>query len=99
YERVYPATINTPQEANFAADVATRLVGEDKVLRNMTPSMGGEDFSFMLQVRPGAYMRIGQQTSSSKPLHNSCYDFNDELLPLGSAMYASLVEQGMPCSA
>ncbi|MFM7330894.1 MAG: M20 aminoacylase family protein, partial [Brachymonas sp.] len=85
YERVYPATINTPQEANFAADVATRLVGEDKVLRNMTPSMGGEDFSFMLQVRPGAYMRIGQQTSSSKPLHNSCYDFNDELLPLGSA--------------
>ncbi|WP_442975185.1 M20/M25/M40 family metallo-hydrolase, partial [Salmonella enterica] len=60
YERIYPATINAVPQARFAADVATRLVGEERVLRHMTPSMGGEDFSFRLQLRPGAYLRIGQ---------------------------------------
>jgi len=55
YERVYPATVNTVPEAHFAADVAARLVGEEHVVRHMTPSMGGEDFAFMLQAKPGAY--------------------------------------------
>lgn len=99
YERVYPATINSATEAGFAADVATALVGSERVLRNMLPSMGGEDFSFMLQVRPGAYVRIGQQEGECLPLHNSRYDFNDALLPLGGAFLASLVEQAMPCTA
>lgn len=99
YERVYPATINSAPEAGFAADVATALVGSERVLRNMLPSMGGEDFSFMLQVRPGAYVRIGQQEGECLPLHNSRYDFNDALLPLGGAFLASLVEQAMPCTA
>jgi amidohydrolase len=96
YERVYPATINTATEAAFAADVATSLVGAERVLRHMQPSMGGEDFSFMLQAKPGAYVRIGQQTAGSHPLHNPLYDFNDELLPLGSAWFAGLVEQRLP---
>jgi hippurate hydrolase len=99
YERVYPATVNTVPEAEFACNVAATLVGEDKVWRNMLPSMGGEDFSFMLQAKPGAYIRIGQglpQGPGPHPLHNSRYDFNDEILPLGAALHASLVEQALP---
>ncbi|NBS47363.1 MAG: M20/M25/M40 family metallo-hydrolase, partial [Betaproteobacteria bacterium] len=102
YERVYPATVNTVPEANFAADVAATLVGETQVWRNMVPSMGGEDFSFMLQVKPGAYLRIGQglvNGAGPYPLHNSRYDFNDEILPLGAALHASLVMQALPGSA
>ena len=99
YERVYPATVNTVPEAQFAADVAARLVGEDQVVRHMTPSMGGEDFAFMLQVKPGAYMRVGQGQPAqglSHPLHNSRYDFNDAILPLGAALHASLIEAALP---
>ena len=99
YERVYPATINTRTEAHFAADVAQRLVGHEHVDRNMDPSMGAEDFSFMLQVKPGAYLRLGQGAENgvgSCFLHNARYDFNDEVLPLGAALHASLIEQGMP---
>jgi amidohydrolase len=96
YERIYPATVNTAREAMFAADVAQSLVGADRVVRDMDPSMGAEDFSFMLQVKPGAYMRIGQGGEGSCMLHNSRYDFNDDILPLGSALHASLIEQSMP---
>lgn len=96
YERIYPATINTARETEFAADVAESLVGAEHVVRDMEPSMGAEDFSFMLQVKPGAYMRIGQGGEGSCMLHMSRYDFNDDILPLGSAMHASLVEQAMP---
>ena len=96
YERVYPATINTVPEAEFASNVAASLVGEARVMRNMPPSMGGEDFSFMLQAKPGAYMRLGQGGRDGSYLHNSRYDFNDDILPLGSALHASLVEQAMP---
>ncbi len=96
YERIYPATINTPAETEFAADVAESLVGAENVVRDMEPSMGAEDFSFMLQVKPGAYMRIGQGGEGSCMLHMARYDFNDDILPLGSAMHASLVEQSMP---
>ena len=99
YERVYPATVNTVPEAHFAADVAATLVGEDRVWRNMVPSMGGEDFSFMLQAKPGAYIHIGQGAAHGPgphPLHNSRYDFNAEILPLGAALHASLIEQSLP---
>jgi amidohydrolase len=102
YERTYPATVNTVPEAVFAGDVAAALVGEDKVWRDMLPSMGGEDFSFMLQAKPGAYIRIGQglpQGPGPHPLHNSRYDFNDEILPLGAALHAGLVEQALPLAA
>ena len=83
----------------FAADVAQSLVGEGHVVRDMEPSMGAEDFSFMLQLKPGAYLRLGQGAENgvgSCFLHNSRYDFNDEVLPLGAALHAGLIEQGMP---
>lgn len=98
YERIYPATINTPDEARFATRVARDLVGDEHVDAEMDPSMGAEDFSFMLQVKPGAYLRLGQGGEGSCFLHNSRYDFNDEVLPLGAALHASLIEQGMPLS-
>ncbi len=101
YTRGYPATVNTVPEANFAADVATTLVGADRVWRNMPPSMGAEDFSFMLQAKPGAYLRVGQGAMDGPgphPLHNSRYDFNDAILPLGAALHASLVEHALPLS-
>ena len=99
FERRYPPTINTPAEAQFAGDVAESLVGAANVVRDLEPSMGAEDFSFMLRVKPGAYMRLGQGEANGVGgcfLHNSRYDFNDEVLPLGAALHASLVEQGMP---
>ena len=99
YQRSYPATINSPDEANFAADVAESLVGSEHVVRDMEPSMGAEDFSFMLQTRPGAYLRLGQGGEGSCFLHNTRYDFNDDILSLGSALHASLIEQSLPFTA
>lgn len=99
YQRIYPATLNTPAQAQFAGDVAARLVGEDNVVRDMPPSMGAEDFSFMLQAKPGAYLRIGQGAATGEAgcfLHNTRYDFNDDILPLGAALYASLVIDALP---
>ena len=95
YKRSYPATINSEREAEFAATVAVSLVGESRVVRQLPPSMGAEDFSFMLQVKPGAYLRLGQGGEGSCFLHNSRYDFNDDVLPLGAALFASLVEQSL----
>jgi amidohydrolase len=94
YTRTYPATINNPEHAEFAAGVAADLVGDDKVTRELPPSMGAEDFSFMLQVKPGAYLRLGQGGGAF--LHNPRYDFNDEVLPLGAALLAGLVERSLP---
>ncbi len=96
YRRSYPATINTAAEALFAGDVAASLVGEAKVIRDLPPSMGAEDFSFMLQTRPGAYLRLGQGGEGGCFLHSPRFDFNDEVLPLGAALFASLAEQAMP---
>ncbi len=99
YERIYPATINTESEARFAGDVAASIVGAENVVRDLEPSMGAEDFSFMLQNKPGAYLRIGQgMGAGNSTLHNSRYDFNDDILPLGAALHAGLIEQGMPLS-
>jgi amidohydrolase len=94
YKRSYPATINSPAHARFAGDVAASLVGEERVIRDLSPSMGAEDFAFMLQARPGAYLRLGQGGGCF--LHNSRYDFNDEVLPLGAALFASLAQRAMP---
>ena len=104
YEHLYPATINSPAEYALAVAVADQLVGPENVVRNLVPSMGAEDFSFMLRVKPGAYLRLGQgeQISDgeggpgSRFLHNSCYDFNDSVLPLGSALFAGIVERSLP---
>ena len=99
FERIYPATVNSRAQARFAGDVAERLVGAERLVRDMEPSMGAEDFSFMLQAKPGAYLRIGQGAPDGHHLHNSRYDFNDDILPLGAALHAGLVEQGMPLAA
>jgi hippurate hydrolase len=94
YKRTYPATVNSAAHAAFAADTAAAIVGEDRVQRDLAPSMGAEDFSFMLQVKPGAYLRLGQGGHAF--LHNTRYDFNDEVLPLGAALFAALVERSLP---
>jgi len=97
YERMYPATINSEREAEFAAAVADTLVGTDNVVRDLEPSMGSEDFSFMLQQCPGAYARLGQGGAEGGCfLHNSRYDFNDAVIPLGAGYLAALAEQALP---
>jgi hippurate hydrolase len=97
YERVYPATVNTEREAEFARDVAVELIGEENVVWNLDPSMGSEDFSFMLQEKPGAYVRLGQGGMESGCfLHNTTYDFNDEVIPLGAGFLAALAERALP---
>jgi len=97
YERVYPATVNHDAPAAFAMQVAEQLVGADNVVRNLDPSMGSEDFSFMLQAKPGAFARLGQGGAEGGCfLHNSRYDFNDDVIPLGAGYLAALAEQAMP---
>ncbi len=97
YERMYPATVNTRDEAVFGAEVAEELVGAERTIRDLEPSMGAEDFAFMLEKRPGAYFRIGQGGAESGCfLHNPRYDFNDEILPLGAALFVRLAERAMP---
>jgi len=97
YERVYPATVNHAREAEFAATVAEALVGAENVVRNLDPSMGSEDFSFMLQAKPGAFARLGQGgIEGGCFLHNSLYDFNDAVIPLGAGYLAALAETAMP---
>ena len=97
YERMYPATVNSRDEALFGAEVAEELVGAAHVVRDLDPSMGAEDFAFMLDKRPGAYFRIGQGGAESGCfLHNPRYDFNDEILPLGAALFVRLAERSLP---
>ncbi len=97
YERVYPATINHERQAEFAASVAEALIGAENVVRNLDPSMGSEDFSFMLQAKPGAFARLGQGGAEGGCfLHNSTYDFNDAVIPLGAGYLAALAERAMP---
>jgi amidohydrolase len=100
YERIYPATINHAEQARFAADTAAELVGEDNVVRDLEPSMGAEDFAFMLRVKPGCYVRLGQGGGAGSCfLHNSRYDFNDAVIPLGAAFFSALAERGLPLNA
>ncbi|ODS24524.1 peptidase M20 [Candidatus Endobugula sertula] len=92
YRRGYPATINTPAHAEICAAVAMDLVGTENVKLDMAPSMGAEDFSFMLQQKPGAYIWLGNGADKeSKSLHNPYYDFNDNILALGANFWISLV--------
>jgi amidohydrolase len=97
YERVYPATINHAPQYEHACRVAEELVGRDHVVRNLPPSMGAEDFAFMLRARPGCYARLGQGAGSGGGfLHSSRYDFNDAVIPLGASFLALLAERRMP---
>jgi len=94
YQRSYPATINHAGPYEHAMRVAEELVGADHVVRNLTPSMGSEDFAFMLQARPGCFIRLGQGgVDGGCWLHNSRYDFNDAVIPLGAGLLAALAER------
>ncbi len=97
YRRGYPATINSEREARFAARVGERIFGKANVITDAEPTMGGEDFSFMLQARPGAYVFLGQGGGPNNCfLHNPGYDFNDDVIPLGAGYLAALVEDSLP---
>ncbi|MDA1117893.1 MAG: M20 family metallopeptidase [Proteobacteria bacterium] len=97
YRRGYPATVNTQREAEFAARVGERVFGKGNVVTDGEPTMGGEDFSYMLQARPGAYVFLGQGGAQlGCTLHNPSYDFNDEVIPLGAGYLAALVEDSLP---
>jgi hippurate hydrolase len=100
FERNYPPTINAEREVQFARAVMADIVGQDRVLQQ-EPTMGAEDFAFMLQAKPGAYAFIGNGDGVHRThghaegpcnLHNPSYDFNDELIPLGATYWVRLVE-------
>jgi amidohydrolase len=97
YSRGYPATVNSAREAAFAARVGEQVFGKGKVMTDADPTMGGEDFSYMLQAVPGAYVWLGQGGGpGSCFLHNPNFDFNDEVIPLGAGYLAALVEESLP---
>jgi hippurate hydrolase len=95
YERGYPVTVNTPAEAEYAALAAEAVVG--RVMRDIQPIMPAEDFSYMLQARPGAYIFLGNGDSAM--CHHPAYDFNDQAIPAGCSFFVTLIEQRLPLSA
>ncbi|SVC24984.1 uncharacterized protein METZ01_LOCUS277838 [marine metagenome] len=94
----YPATINTPKHSELCANAAAMVVGENNVLRNEQPTMGSEDFAFLLNASEGAYIWIGNglvpedSPKGGCMLHNTQYDFNDEILPIGASYWVQLVQ-------
>jgi hippurate hydrolase len=100
FERNYPPTINSPAEAEFARQVMTEIVGAENVIPQ-EPTMGAEDFAYMLQAKPGAYCFIANGDGAHREmghgggpcmLHNPSYDFNDDLIPLGASYWVRLGE-------
>ena len=94
YERGYPVTMNHEKETGFAAGVAKKIVGDAKVTTDAPPVMGAEDFSFMLEERPGAFIFLGNGDTAG--LHHPAYDFNDAAIPVGVSYWAKLVETALP---
>jgi len=91
YNRNYPVTVNAPEQTDFARDVARAVAGD---VAEAPVTMGGEDFSFMLNARPGAYILVGNGETAM--VHNPAYDFNDETIPAGCSYWAEVVERRMP---
>jgi hippurate hydrolase len=94
YDWGYPVTSNDPEEAAFAARAATDVVGPERVNANCLPEMGAEDFSYMLQKRPGAYVLLG--TGPGASCHNPAFNYNDEASPIGASWFVRLVETALP---
>jgi hippurate hydrolase len=94
YDWGYPATVNTPDEAAFATEVAAEISGPDAAHGHANREMGSEDFSYMLEARPGAYLFMG--TGPGAGLHHAAFDFNDEAAPVGASFFARLVEKAQP---
>jgi len=95
YRRGYPVTINHELNSDYAAAAARAVVGDEAVVRDIPPVMGAEDFSYMLNERPGCYIWLGQggQVGGEGALHHPRYNFNDDALPIGASYFASLAEQ------
>jgi hippurate hydrolase len=97
YHWRYPSTVNHAEETELAAAAAAAVVGDENIERHPMPSMGSEDFAYMLRERPGCYVWLGNgPTEGGCMLHNPGYDFNDEILPIGASYWATLVEQILP---
>lgn len=97
YARNYPVTFNHDRETIFAAQTARMVAGNHAVNEDVAPMMAGEDFSYMLEARPGAFIFIGNGDSAS--LHNPAYDFNDAAIPHGISYWVTLAESALPASA
>jgi hippurate hydrolase len=94
YKRNYPVLVNHERETDFAAAVASQIVGPAQVDTALPPMMGAEDFSFMLQERPGAFIWVGNGDSAG--LHHPAYNFNDDVIPVGTSYWVKLVETALP---
>ena len=105
FKRNYPPLVNHPEQTAFAVEAMKAVVGADNVDANVEPTMGAEDFAFMLQAKPGCYVFLGNGDGAHRAgghglgpcqLHNGSYDFNDQLLPIGASYWVRLVEMGLP---
>ncbi|MEX5745425.1 M20 aminoacylase family protein [Massilia sp. X63] len=105
FKRNYPPLINHPAQTAFAVEAMREVVGAERVDTNVEPTMGAEDFAFMLQEKPGCYVFIGNGEGTHRAgghglgpcqLHNTSYDFNDNLLPIGASYWVRLVEKSLP---
>jgi hippurate hydrolase len=94
FRLIFAPLVNHAAEMLAIADAAAELVGDGEVNRAQTPAMASEDFSFMLEQVPGAYINLGNGDSAS--VHNHRYNFNDEAIPFGSGLFARLVERQLP---
>jgi hippurate hydrolase len=94
YARGYPVTVNTPENTDYAADVARAVSGQ--VNTDTPPLMGAEDFSFMLNERPGAYIFLGNGDTAM--VHHPAYNFDDNAIPFGASWYAGMAEARMPAA-
>jgi amidohydrolase len=93
FDSNYPVTFNHADETEFAIGVAQQIAGEKNVLTDIDPTMGGEDFSYMLNARPGAFIFLGNGDTAG--LHNAAYDFNDEIIPVGISYWVKLAETAL----
>jgi hippurate hydrolase len=97
FSRDYPVTVNDPEATEFTVRAAKAVGGENRVLAMRNPTMGGEDFAFMLNAKKGSYIMLGAGRTDDDPLlHHPKYDFNDEILPVGASYWATLAEQLLP---
>lgn len=93
YTTGYPVVVNHERETAFAATVASEVVGEGKVDTSVPPVMGAEDFAYMLKERPGAFIFVGNGDSAG--LHHPAYDFDDEVIPIGTSYWVRLAETAL----
>lgn len=97
FDRAYPATVNDPEATGLTLAAARAVAGESRVAPMLNPTMGGEDFAFMLEAKQGSYIMLGAGRGENDPMvHHPRYDFNDAILPIGASYWATLVEQLLP---